>query len=581
MDTLAPSVQDSVPLVPPTSSTSSTSRPDAHTQKYDRQLRLWASSGQTALENSNLLIINSNSTATSSLKNLVLPGIGKFSLLDPELVKQEDLGTNFFLDETSLGKPRAEQSCKFLMELNRDVIGTAIVSTLSDFLNSSEDVLKSFNLILAIDVSPPKELTRLSELAWSQGLPLIKVESFGFYGSITSQLEELTLVETHPESLIDLRLNHPFKELIEFSTNEKEFNYDELDSAKLAHVPAVVILIKALHEWGINHGGKQQPEGTKERKEFLDDYVLKGKRKGTDQENFDEAVGLYRRSGSGTNRSTIPQNVQDLFKDDSCRNLTIQSSNFWILVNTLERFTKHEENPNQLLPLTGSLPDMKSHSTTYVKLQQIYREKAKKDLNEFEKLLKETLSKLGQERVIEKEEIESFVKHSAWIKVLRGRKLNETLDTKTSLLKGKIDELLQESNWSNPPDQSLSIYLALLSSSRFFTLNDRYPGSLSVEQGDQDGTKDLQEMYRISKELLKELDYKQGEESEELPETISKSLQEVCRSSHSTLPQTSALLGGLVAQEAIKLITKQYVPLNPGETCIWDGITSMTGRVKA
>ncbi|GAA6023255.1 hypothetical protein JCM11491_003888, partial [Sporobolomyces phaffii] len=53
-----------------------------------------------------------------------------------------------------------------------------------------------------------------------------------------------------------------------------------------------------------------------------------------------------------------------------------------------------------------------------------------------------------------------------------------------------------------------------------------------------------------------------------------------CRSSHSTLPQTAALLGGLVAQESIKLTTKQYVPL-VGEVCIWDGITSMTGRVKA
>lgn len=34
----------------------------------------------------------------------------------------------------------------------------------------------------------------------------------------------------------------------------------------------------------------------------------------------------------------------------------------------------------------------------------------------------------------------------------------------------------------------------------------------------------------------------------------------------------AALIGGLVAQEAIKLITHQYIPIN--NTCIFNGITS-------
>ena len=86
----------------------------------------------------------------------------------------------------------------------------------------------------------------MTEQAWQLGIPLISVETFGFYGSVSTQIEEICLVETHPESLIDLRLNQPFKELIEFST---EFDYDKLDSAGLSHVPAVVILVKALEEW--------------------------------------------------------------------------------------------------------------------------------------------------------------------------------------------------------------------------------------------------------------------------------------------------------------------------------------------
>ena len=44
------------------------------------------------------------------------------------------------------------------------------------------------------------------------------------------------------------------------------------------------------------------------------------------------------------------------------------------------------------------------------------------------------------------------------------------------------------------------------------------------------------------------------------------------RAGGSDLPQMAALLGGIVAQEAIKIITKQYVPLNG--TCLFDGIKS-------
>lgn len=45
-------------------------------KKYDRQLRLWAASGQDALESANLLLVNSGSgvTGVEALKNLVLPG---------------------------------------------------------------------------------------------------------------------------------------------------------------------------------------------------------------------------------------------------------------------------------------------------------------------------------------------------------------------------------------------------------------------------------------------------------------------------------------------------------------------------
>lgn len=51
--------------------------PSDKEKKYDRQLRLWAASGQAALENANLLLLNSGcgTVGVETLKNLVLPGM--------------------------------------------------------------------------------------------------------------------------------------------------------------------------------------------------------------------------------------------------------------------------------------------------------------------------------------------------------------------------------------------------------------------------------------------------------------------------------------------------------------------------
>ncbi len=50
--------------------------PTSKEKKYDRQLRLWAASGQAALEEAHVLLVNSGCgvVGVEALKNLVLPG---------------------------------------------------------------------------------------------------------------------------------------------------------------------------------------------------------------------------------------------------------------------------------------------------------------------------------------------------------------------------------------------------------------------------------------------------------------------------------------------------------------------------
>lgn len=97
--------------------------PTAKEKKYDRQLRLWAASGQQALEDAKILLLNHSPgvVGIETLKNLVLPGVGSFTIVDGATVSEPDLGLNFFLEESSLGKSRAAETSKFLKELNPDV----------------------------------------------------------------------------------------------------------------------------------------------------------------------------------------------------------------------------------------------------------------------------------------------------------------------------------------------------------------------------------------------------------------------------------------------------------------------------
>lgn len=123
----------------------SVAHPSDKERKYDRQLRLWAASGQQALEQSRVLLVNSDGPAAGgavsgsgsgnsgtgvvgveALKNLILPGVGGYTIVDPGVVTKSDLGVNFFVEAASVGRSRAHETDQLLRELNPDVSGEAI-----------------------------------------------------------------------------------------------------------------------------------------------------------------------------------------------------------------------------------------------------------------------------------------------------------------------------------------------------------------------------------------------------------------------------------------------------------------------
>lgn len=175
------------------SSASAASRPSAHTQRYDRQLRLWASSGQTNLENASILVLGATHLGACTLKNLILPGIGSFTLVDGSKVTDYDLGNNFFVNADSKGKGRAQEVVTNLCELNPAVKGYAREDSPHTFITN--DSLEAYTLIISVN-QPHRTVLSLAKKAWQakegRGIPLMALSGAGLVGEVMVQIKEAT-----------------------------------------------------------------------------------------------------------------------------------------------------------------------------------------------------------------------------------------------------------------------------------------------------------------------------------------------------------------------------------------------------
>jgi amyloid beta precursor protein binding protein 1 len=190
---------------------SSSGLPDNKTRRYDRQLRyvssqtphllskltttsLWAATGQAALESARILVISGSATSTSILKNLVLPGIGHFTILDHAPVTPEDAGNNFFLEgPSSIGKPRAAEAVRLLGELNDGVEGVADTRDLDEILANDAEWFAGFTIVITHNLEKSR-LDKLAALLWSHERfpPLAVIRSAGFLAEFYIQYREHT-----------------------------------------------------------------------------------------------------------------------------------------------------------------------------------------------------------------------------------------------------------------------------------------------------------------------------------------------------------------------------------------------------
>ena len=221
---------------------------------------------------------------------------------------------------------------------------------------------------------------------------------------------------------------------------------------------------------------------------------------------------------------------------------------------------------------------MKAQSADYIQLQNIYKSKARKDLAEITNIIRDIEETLNRGTMIEEMEIEAFCKGAAFVKLVRGNELRIADEPTSTAWIDRANYILQQ---LEDEDSLITINVALLALDHYMekavipltSTNDT--DALDAEQ-----RKLKWSMTQYTDNMIESLK-KAGNsdaDTEAAQERINKVIMEIARAGPSELHNISALTGGMVAQEVIKVLTKQYVPID--NTCVFDGITSKSAVFK-
>lgn len=656
----------------------------ATTDKYDRQLRLWGASGQRALGSTMVVLVGSSACGTETLKNLVLPGVGSFLVvddgevssttaagiqkcpeLDPSLLQFGAQSSNFFLptpstrvasrgddgNNTQKTLSKAAMACALLSELNPDVLGfhytvpslegldySALFEIIkqgppsSNGSSAATDEVAQKILVIAAD-QPSTVTLPLSYQCHNRSIPLLVVRSYGLlgYARIQTATPYHCMTEAKKSNRIpDLRLSAwPLFDGLK-NVASTVGNLDEMEDTKdHSHVPFVIVLLQALDKWRGTVSAPfnpdpavrpRYPETYQEKEDFR--KLVKGMAKNLNNEiNFEEAVREAHLTWVDGRISDEVKEVldrvdeKDFFASAIKSDMDVEGSTtsssvpahvlqFQLLVLALKRFLKQNDD---YPPLEGKIPDMTSDTTRYVALQEAYQKQAEQDRAKICEIAKALLEECKQASngcdlhigMPSDDEIVTFCKNARYLRILETRplyaeyKVQDPASPTLSILKPSFFENipnfdtiqadarddLQASMFepydTDPIQTPFLWWIALRACDAFYDRHEHYPGKHEQELALES---DANEVYKFMTQIATNLGLSECDFIKEnlLDSAKGKDLaREVVRYDEAEIHNIAAVVGGVASQEAVKLITGQYVPFD--DTYVYNGIASTAG----
>jgi amyloid beta precursor protein binding protein 1 len=312
-----------------------------------------------------------------------------------------------------------------------------------------------------------------------------------------------------------------------------------------------LLLVKAAAAWKDAHSG-QLPKSSTDRSEFKD-MIRSWQRKIDDcpipEENFTEAIASAHKVWAPP---SLKSEVKAIIEDEAATNITANTADFWVLAAALGRFINTEGAGQP--PLEGSLPDMHATTQRYLDLQRIYKEKSEADIAAVTQhvavLLKEKAGK--DPSAIPAAEIKRFCRHARQLRVVRSR----------PLVQGLSSDALRAGLSAEDTSSNTSLLILLRAVDRFLGQYQRFPG-----KHDNEVEEDVALLKGLAGSILLEAGVSGVGVCDDL-------VGEIVRCGGGELQVIGATVGAIASQEAIKLLTKQFVPL--GGTLIYNAMQCTT-----
>lgn len=375
----------------------------------------------------------------------------------------------------------------------------------------------------------------------------------------------------------------PWQALSDFAAS-KSAGLEEMSDHDHGHVPYTVLLLHYLEEWKKTHDGKV-PSAYREKTEFRD-FVRAGMRTKSaegSEENYEEAISAVLKS---LNEPTASSGTREVFAAEECEHLTAESASFWVVAKAVGLFYKTQG----VLPLPGSIPDMKAQSSDYIALQNVYKSKAREDVQTVLASVRALERQLSRTTKIPDAEVEAFCKGASHIKLIRGRPLHIVTPTEKFAGLAWGDRAKFAFNALSDESSLILLYIAFLAYDEFCATH-RGDAHLShpLAPGTSDATveEDARKLVDIGKRIIGGIlseagkDYDADGEREEwegIVGRLTSYCEEITRAGGAELHNIASLAGGMIAQEVIKVVTKQYIPVD--NTCVFDGVKSMSEVLK-